>query len=480
MSISERRMRLRATFFPICLLLLSLLAAAQVNIPNTPAGKQFSAWLAAYNRGGDVLRQYLSTNFPTRGEAIGRDVQLSQMTGGFHLKKIEESSATKIVALVQERASDQFARVTMEVAPEAPHNIVHFQGIAIPPPDETAPPHLPEQQLISELRKKLESASAADGFSGAVLVAKNGKPVFGEAYGYADREKKTANALNTQFNIGSMNKMFTAIAVLQLAQAGKLDLHAPIGKYLTDYPNKDVASKVTIHHLLTHTGGAGDFFGPEYDEHRDDLRTLNNYVALFGKRGIAFEPGSKWEYSNYGFLLLGAIVERITGQTYYEYIHEHIYKPAGMNNTNSDPGPAQTRAIGYTKKGSAASRPELHPNTDHLPYRGTPAGGGYSTVEDLLKFAIALRENRLLNADYTALLTAGKVQTPMGFSYAYGFGVQTINGTLCYGHNGGGMGINGELQICPATGYVVAALANMDPPAAEQVVKFAVQRLPTE
>jgi D-alanyl-D-alanine carboxypeptidase len=121
-----------------------------------------------------------------------------------------------------------------------------------------------------------------------VLIAHKGKPVFAQAYGLADREHKIPNTLETRFRIGSMNKMFTAVAILQLAQQGKLGLDDPLGKYLTDYPNRDVATKVTIHHLLTHTGGTGDIFGPEFDTHRLELRTLQDYVKLYGNRGLNF------------------------------------------------------------------------------------------------------------------------------------------------------------------------------------------------
>ena len=157
--------------------------------------------------------------------------------------------------------------------------------------------------------------------------------LFSGAYGLADREKKVANKLDTRFRIGSMNKMFTAVSILQLVQAGKIKLTDPLGKYITDYPNQDVATKVTIHHLLTHTGGTGDIFGPEFDAHRLELKTLNDYVALYGKRAPAFEPGSRWVYSNYGMVLLGVVVERVSGQSYYDYVAEHVYKPAGMTLT---------------------------------------------------------------------------------------------------------------------------------------------------
>jgi D-alanyl-D-alanine carboxypeptidase len=134
--------------------------------------------------------------------------------------------------------------------------------------------------------------------------------------------------------------------------------------------------------LLTHTGGTGDIFGPEFNKHRKELRTLNDYVALYGKRGPQFEPGSQWRYSNYGMLLLGVVIERVTGQSNYDYVQEHIYKPAGMTLTGSLPEDQAVagRSIGYMKSETGG----WAPNTDTLPYRGSSAGGGYSTVGDLL------------------------------------------------------------------------------------------------
>jgi len=248
-----------------------------------------------------------------------------------------------------------------------------------------------------------------------------------------------------------------------------------LGKYLTDYPNKDVASKVTIEQLLTHTGGTGDIFGPDFDTRRLELRTLQDYVKLYGNRGLEFEPGSRWEYSNYGFILLGVVIEKVSGQSYYDYVREHIYTPAGMTATGSEPEDQPTnRSVGYTKRGGGS---QWKPNTDTLPYRGTSAGGGYSTVEDLLQFATALQQNKLLNARYTEMLTVGKIDTGNG-KYAYGFADRMENGTRCFGHGGGAPGMNGNLAICPEPGYVVAVLSNMDPPAASRVSDFVTNRLP--
>ena len=453
-----------------------LAQSASPQFPDTPAANQAKGWLEVFN-GGDVekRRAFLQKNYPSRLERFDRETEMRRATGGFDLLKVAESTPTKIVLLMQEHLGDQFVQFTVEVEPTPPYAIKLFQLQTLPRPAEFAIPHLNENELVTSLRKRLDEVLAVDLFSGAVIVAKDGKTVFAQAYGLADREKKTPNTLKTRFRLGSMNKMFTAVATLQLVQNGKLDLKAPFGNYLTDYPNKDVASKVTIDQMLTHTGGTGDIFGPEFDKNRLELKTLQDYVKLYGNRGPEFEPGSRWKYSNYGFLLLGVIVEKVSGENYYDYVRDHIFKPAGMTNTASEPEDqvVTDRSVGYMRSdGTRWQR-----NTDTLPYRGTSAGGGYSTVEDLLKFATALQTNQLLKPQYTEMLTTGKVETPGG-KYAYGFQEATVNGTRCFGHGGGAPGMNGELKICPAPGYVVAVLANLDPPAATRVADFITNRLP--
>jgi D-alanyl-D-alanine carboxypeptidase len=476
-------MQNRTTTYPLLatvlffgLLFIVPACKAQTQFPDTPAGHQTKGLFEAFNAGNsDKYKEFLSKNFSSRLQTADRDMVLRERTGGFELRKVEEATPTKIVALVQERISDQFARLTVEIEAGEQHQITRFSMNAIPRPPEFALPHLDDGELITALRIKLDEEVAAGRFSGAALLARNGKAVFAQAYGLADREKKTRNTLKTQFRVGSMNKMFTAVATLQLVQSGKLDLKAPLGKYLTDYPNQDVAAKVTIEQLLSHQGGTGDIFGPEFDKRRLELKTLQDYVTLYGNRAPQFEPGSRWQYSNYGFLLLGALIEKVSGQSYYDYVRDHIYKPAGMTGTASEAEDqaVSDRSIGYTKFGGG----DWKPNTDTLPYRGTSAGGGYSTVEDLLRFATALQTHKLLNAQYTEMLTTGKVDTRRG-KYAFGFQDDVINGTRCFGHGGGAPGMNGALQICPGPGYVVAILSNLDPPAASRVADFITNRLP--
>jgi D-alanyl-D-alanine carboxypeptidase len=479
----SRLMKIRiAPFLVAVVLLVCVGLPAQVKLSDTPAAHQLSGWLEAFNSGDKAtFLAFLQKNYPARVGDMDREMGFRDQTGGFDLRQAGECEATKCSAILQERGSEQFARIMVEVDPAEPHTIKSIELRAIPRPAEFPIPRMAEAESLKAFRAYLDGVAASDRFSGTALVAKNGKPVFTAVYGMADREKKTPNQLDTRFRIGSMNKMFTATAVLQLVQAGKINLTDPLGKYLPDYPNKDVASKVTIDHLLTHTGGTGDFFGPEFDKHRLELRTLEDYVKLYGERGLGFEPGSRWEYSNYGFLLLGLVVEKASGQDYYDYVREHIFKPAGMNSTDALPEDRAVpgRSVGYTKEGGAKG---WSSNVDTLPYRGTSAGGGYSTVEDLLAFANALANHKLLEAKYVDLLTTGKIETrPGGSKYGYGFGENiSSDGVRCFGHGGGAPGMNGDLKICPQAGYVIAVLANLDPPAASRASDFITARLPKD
>jgi D-alanyl-D-alanine carboxypeptidase len=451
-----------------------------VQAPEPAARKQFEAWLAAFNSGNrETLVEYLEKNSPERAKDVDHILGFREMTGGFEFKKAETSTATEFKGLVKEKDSDQFAEVTFEVLEAEPHLVKNIELQACPTPAEFKTARMSESEVIAGVRKLAEERAAADKFSGAVAISKNGKTIFAQAYGLADREKKTPNTLQTQFRMGSMNKMFTATAILQLAQAGKLKLTDPLGKYLTDYPNQDVKTKVTIHHLLTHTGGTGDFFGPEFDKHRLELKTLQDYVKLYGTRAPEFEPGSRWEYSNYGFLLLGLVVEKASGQDYYAYVKEHIFEPAGMTLSDSLPEEEAVpgRSVGYTKFDGGKT---WKPNTDTLPYRGTSAGGGYTTVEDLERFASALLNHKLLDAEHTELLTTGHVDTPRGEKYAYGFMDDREDGVRWFGHGGGAPGMNGDLRIYPESGYAIAVLANLDPPAAERIANYASNRLPVK
>lgn len=344
---------------------------------------------------------------------------------------------------------------------------------------QSARHHGTDAALVAALQTRLEDATKADRFSGVVMLAKDGRPIFSRAYGLADREKNIPNTLSTRFRIGSMNKMFTAVAVLQLAAAGRVRLDDPVGRYLTSYPNQELAEQVTIGDLLDNSGGTGDVFSPpghrgllapEFLSHRGQLRTIDDYIRLYGDRAPAFKPGTRFAYSNFGFILLGAVIAKVSGESYYDYVREHIYRPAGMHSSGSQPedGTIPALSVGYTRYETG----RLHPDTDTLPWRGGPEGGGYSTVHDLLAFASALERHRLLDAAHTELLTTGKIDMPVNGRYAYGFMDHRSAGVPCVGHAGAWPGTNSDFEMCLGGRYVYVVLANIDPPAAEQTGFF--------
>jgi len=355
---------------------------------------------------------------------------------------------------------------------------------------------------LEQLDAFVKEQAAEDGFSGVVLVGRLGQAVLSEAVGFADRKTQSRINIDTKFDLGSMPKMFTAIAIAQLAEAGKLKYEDPIIKYLPDYPDKSVAKKVTVRELLTHTAGFGNYFQPGFFEQR--LSTVKEYLAFVAKDPLVGEPGARYEYSNSGYVVLGAIIESVSGQDFYEYVHDHIFRPAGMENTGyyTRDEHVSNMATGYTRgnglvilrpgdrrpagKGSQSMTVMKSPDTtstptppvssslkdtsDMRPFRGSPAGGAYSTAPDLLKFVQALETNRLVSAHTLEVLETGKISTrPGGPRYGYGFNEWEVDGQRIVGHGGGAPGVNTMLQIYPESGYCVIVLSNYDPPAAEEV-----------
>jgi D-alanyl-D-alanine carboxypeptidase len=301
-----------------------------------------------------------------------------------------------------------------------------------------------ESALVAGIQRTLDSLASRGEFSGVVVLAKDSAMVFQHAYGMADRAARRANTIETAFNLGSINKVFTATAIRQLVIAGKLDLDSTVGRYWPDYPNAEVARRVTIRQLLNFRSGiGGDIFGIPASGRRSSTRALKDFLPLFVNQPLEFEPGSRDKYSNAGFVVLGLLVERLSGQDYYSYVRDHIYTPAGMTRTGHfavDSLPANT-AIGYTRD-EAAAGDSLRANSSLLPGRGSSAGGGYSTAQDLVRFLQAIRARRIPGSPPAGLGVAG--------------GTSGVNATL-----------DGQLP----GGYDLIVLSNLDPPAAERVAR---------
>jgi CubicO group peptidase (beta-lactamase class C family) len=307
-----------------------------------------------------------------------------------------------------------------------------------------APSPISEAELLQRLGKSLDSLAALDQFSGVVVLTKNGMPVFQRVAGMADREASRLNTAETGFNLGSINKLFTATAIRQLAAAGKLQLDSTLSFYWPDYPNPRVARQVTVRQLLQHRSGiGGDIFGTLPGQTRREIRHNREYLPLFVGDSLDFEPGADQRYSNAGYVVLGMLVERLSGEDYYDYVRRHIYELAGMTRTSAyavDSLPANT-AVGYTRGGEdAALTAPLRRNSADLPGRGSAAGGGYSTAQDLIRLLAALKAGTIPGAP------------PAGIGVA-----------------GGSGGLNAVIEGDLPGGYDLIVLANLDPPAAERI-----------
>jgi CubicO group peptidase (beta-lactamase class C family) len=254
--------------------------------------------------------------------------------------------------------------------------------------------------------------------------------------------------------------MFTAVAIAQLVEKGKMSFEDSLSKFIPDFPDKESAEKIKIKHLLTHTAGLGGYFSQKWAKtSRAEFRTVDDMMKMAKEvEKLQFEPGSKWQYSNTGMLVLGKVIEVVSGKSYYDYARENIFQPAGMTNTDCYELDKVNRnlAVGYDKNYTDDGIVFGNNIFMHV-MRGGPHGGGYSTVEDLLKFDRALNGNKLVGAEYVKMLTTAK---PDLNSPNYGYGFQISSGGKGFGHSGGFPGINSNLEMFPETGWTLIVMSN--------------------
>lgn len=467
----------KARLIPLALVLATpLLAGAQagarpIDLPATPVGDAVRLFVAALNSLSQAALEKFHTDRGGSAENAGPDLEFAQQSGGIDLERVLKASDFEIEIEARTRKGGRAVILLFAVEPRAPHAVadigVRPAGSRDPagpgsPPGPGAPAGRSPDQIIAGAPEAVDRAIAA-GFSGVVLIARDGKPVLERAAGLAHRGFGVANRIDTKFNLGSINKTFTRLAIAQLMQAGKLTLDDTLGRHLPDFPNPDAAAKVTITHLIEMRSGLGDFFGPDFDAvSKNRVRTLADYLPFFAKKPLAFEPGTAQAYSNGGYVTLGLIIEKLTGQTYHDYVRENIFKPAGMNDTDAYSLDATTPnlAVGYTRGGVS--------NIYTLPARGSSAGGGYSTAPDLLRYAEAVLANRLASPAHTAWYLGGE-RPGAGAQPISASATRQTRGSL--GVAGGSPGVNGVLEVNAADRLVLIVLANDDPPAAETLAR---------
>lgn len=447
-------------------------------VASSPTVRLFQQWLHEMETADDAhYTKFIHEHVTGPEQWLGLDFR--HIARGTRLYKVKTVTADGVDLWLFDPNLDSFVSGSAKLNAADPNRIEITMMRPTPELPAGARPPTKRQGVALVKAFSARAARYADigDFSGAVLLAKNGHVLFQKAYGFADREAHKPNQLNTQFRFGSMGKMFTMIGIMQLAQDGKIDLSSPIGRYLPNYPNQDVATKVTVANLLTHTGGTGDIFGPNFEAHKASLRDLKDYVDLYGKRPLEFPPGTRSAYSNYGFILLGRIIEEVSGLTYNHYLQRNIFAPAGMDSTGNLPESDRLprRAVGYMGFGANLKRTD-----GMLPFSGTSAGGGYSTVSDFSRFIDGLVSHRLLHADTLQKLVSGGITAKDGTFYPYDFS-RTVPGTGRFiGHNGGFPGMNGDLLHFLDSGYTVIVLANRDPPVADFIAMFTAKRLPAK
>lgn len=339
------------------------------------------------------------------------------------------------------------------------------------------------------LDKSMQVMCDHEQFSGAVLVAIDDKIIFKNACGLANRSLGVANNIDTKFNLGSVGKLFTSVAIAQLVQEEKISFSTPIYKIIPTWlPNTEKSKTITIGQLLLHASGLGNFM----DDNRWKLGsdsglyvTVNDYKPLIHDDKLLFTPGMSQSYSNNGYLLLGTIVEAVTQTSYSDYLEKNIFKPSGMINTGiwALDEIIPNRAEGYFE---TCTRGKCHwkNNNFEAPFMGSPAGGAYSTIEDLFQFSRHLHQSELLTKEFThQLLSAdielvsrdlkvklykiGDIEIPENFS-RYGFvgawnkfGFAVWENPLLLGHTGGIQGASAFFATSPDAKYTIIILSNI-------------------
>jgi CubicO group peptidase (beta-lactamase class C family) len=431
------------------------------------AAERYAKELAGQLSLGDraAYRKFAEANFAAgflqqvpMQQHLGFYSSVRDRTRGYEYVSVQDWNSNEVVALVKEKLTGEYDGLLVRVEPTAPYKI---SGIGLRPPKlpAGAAKKISPKDAAAELEAFVKKLAAEDAFSGTVLLAKDGQVLYKGAFGVANKDYNVPNKIDTKFNLGSMNKMFTSVAIAQLVEKGKLSFDDPLAKFVPDFPNAEAAKKIQIKHLLSHTAGLGGYFSDRYQKlARQQIRTVDDMMKLAreDEKDVKFEPGSKWQYSNTGMMVLGKVIEVASGQNYFDYVRENIYKPAGMTSTDSyeldkvNPN----LAVGYHKQFTDAGV-EWSNNVFAHVMRGGPQGGGYSTVEDLLKFDQALRSGKLVSAEMLKTLTSPK---PELNSPNYGYGFQT--GGPSTGHGGGFLGINSNLEMFLGSGWSAIVMSN--------------------
>jgi CubicO group peptidase (beta-lactamase class C family) len=453
---------------------------ASIELPKTALGNIVGEWLAVVNQGDrEEIRRFVETRFSANAFRNDRPADayaaffqnLHAQSGGIEIVKVTPPvGEMPMFLIVKSKNGGRYARIStaldkVEKEKLAGLGISKTESPYAKSLSEIHPQPLSEKEMLAAIEAKIAKRAAAGDFSGAVLIARDDKILFQKAYGFSDRDARIPNTLKTGFHLASTGKMFTGVAISQLVKAGKLSYDDTVAKLLPDYPNQEIAKKVTVHQLLVHSAGFGTFFwSPGFDAKRV-FRNATEEIDVYKDEKLYLEPGSRWRYSNAGFSLLGAIIERVSEKTYLEYVRENILQPVGMSDTDTNnPGEiAANASILYLQSPSDPLGIEPYtPNREIRISHGRGFGDGFSTALDLFKFTRALRTGKLLDKEFTEKMVTGKIDEDEKGSARWGYGIRerVVNGEIVRGHSGGG---RTDVQMLWNSGYTVIVQTNKVP-----------------
>ena len=463
---------LSGTILALAAVASSSVSAAPVSsiLPNTVAGEIGGMVIAHINADTPAsIQQWAPTILSPSVDTVARAAILKQLavaardSGGVDFVDARtQGPPGMLVVTIKGRRTGQRVALVLLPDPEQPGKLAMADMVPVDDPALYAawPKTAASGAEIAQLAKAaLDQLERATDFSGCLTISDGVNMVLDECRGLADRTFGARADRQTKFRVGSMNKMFTAVAVAQLVEASKLRWDTTLAEVMPEYPDQAAAAKITVWQLLHHTSGLGDFFVPEFFQNRDKFVDPADYLALIARQPRTLEPGADWNYSNGGYVLLGRIVENVSGVSYFEYIRRHVFAPAGMTSSGFDTQEDVTQRLanGYFRDGAFAA--SWKANWMTLPFKGSPAGGGYSTNADLLRFANALRDGKLVTAATLQQMFDDGVPVGPG-KYAAGFGDRPSNGRNIRGHAGGAAGMSANLAMVWETGAAVAVTSN--------------------
>lgn len=443
----------------------------QNELPDTTLGKIVGEWFAVVENGKEEeIKRFVETKFSTNALKNQPNTQayfrkLHEQSGGLEIIKVTPPAGEfPMSIIVKSKRGGRFARITVGLDRNEQEKLA---GLGVDKTENPVAPKLSEttrqlsdEEIVSAIKAEVEKRASAGDFSGVVLVAKGDKILLHTAHGLADVENKIPNGLPTKYHLASVGKMFTAVSIAQLVKAGKLSYEDTVGTILPDFPNEEI-KKITIHQLLTHTAGMGTFFWSPGIVPGKVYRNAAEEMSVYKDEKLAFAPGNRWRYSNAGFSLLGAVIEKVSGKTYLEYIRENIFKPLDMH--DKDSGSAAQISVLYNQSPDDPLGIEAYkPVRGIIDTLGTGFGGGFLNTGDLFKFARAYRTGKLLDAATIEQIAKGKVsENDKGDSrWGYGIKERDINGELVRGHSGGG---RTDVQMLWNSDYTVIVQTNKTP-----------------